>query len=78
MSPAELNITAITEKIIVDSEVPDMLVVVESIPDVIVLASGNMGLPGPPGPPGQWESLTQAEYNALDPPDPEILYVIVE
>ena len=38
------------------------------------------GLPGPPGPPGaaaQWDSMTQAEYNALVSKDPNTLYVIV-
>ena len=29
------------------------------------------------GPPGPWAQLTQAEYNALAPPDPNTLYVIV-
>lgn len=38
------------------------------------------GLPGPAGPPGapaQWDSLTQAEYDALPDKDPNTLYVIV-
>lgn len=81
MSPAELNIQAITEKITIDSEIPDVDLIVESTPDVIVMASNSMGPPGPPGPPGpqgQWESMTQAEYDALTLPDPETLYVIVE
>ena len=78
MSPAELHIQAITEEITVRSEVPSAQVVIELAPDVIVLTAGNVGPPGPPGPSGQWESLTQAEYDALSPPDPETLYVIVE
>lgn len=78
MSPAELHIQAITEEITVNSEVPTAHLTVESSPDVIILASGAIGPPGPPGSSGQWESLTQAEYDALDPPDPETLYVIVE
>lgn len=40
--------------------------------------AGPVGPTGPEGPQGQWLSLTQAEYDALDPPDPDILYVIVE
>lgn len=84
MSVDELNVTVdpvIKEiSITVADGVPSTELVVESFPDVIVLASGNMGPPGstgPMGPQGQWESLTQVEYDALDPPDPDILYVIV-
>lgn len=43
-------------------------------PTVKLIAAGNVG---PPGPQGQWVSLTQAEYDALSPPNPETLYVIV-
>lgn len=43
-------------------------------PNVLVIAAGNVG---PPGPAGQWVSLTQAEYNALSSPDPETLYIII-
>lgn len=46
-------------------------------PGLIVVASGNIGPQGPPGPQGEWVSLTQAEYDALSPPDPNTLYVIV-
>ena len=38
---------------------------------------GPQGEVGPQGPPGVWEQLTQAEYDALSPPDPETLYVII-
>lgn len=78
MSPAELNIQAITEEITIHSEVPSIDLTVDSAPDVIVLAAGNVGPPGPPGPEGQWVAMTQAEYDALDFPDSETLYVIVE
>lgn len=78
MSPAELNIQAITETIIVDSEMPTAEVIVKSEPDILVLALSNMGPQGPPGPPGQWKSMTQEEYDALASPDPQTLYVIVE
>lgn len=39
--------------------------------------AGATGATGATGPPGQWTQLTQAEYDALSPPDPAILYVIV-
>lgn len=46
-----------------------------SSPGVIVVAAGNVG---PPGPPGKWLALTQSEYDALTPPDPDTLYVIIQ
>ena len=33
--------------------------------------------PGPVGPPGPWTQITQAAYNALSPPNPATLYVVV-
>ena len=48
------------------------------VPEAPEFTFGMPGPTGPPGPQGQWVSLTQAEYNALSPPDPETLYVIVE
>jgi hypothetical protein len=84
MSVDELNITVEPEikeiAITVADDLPSTELIVESLPDVIVLGSGNLGPPGsqgPPGPQGQWVSLSQAEYDALDPPDSETLYVIV-
>lgn len=38
---------------------------------------GPLGMPGPAGPPGQWIQITQAAYNALSPPDPNTLYVVI-
>lgn len=38
---------------------------------------GDTGDTGPIGPQGQWTQLTQAQYDALAPPDPLVLYVIV-
>ena len=38
---------------------------------------GVAGAQGPQGPPGQWTQLTQAQYDALSPPNPTTLYVIV-
>lgn len=76
----DLNVTIENKEveIIIDTDVPDIEVALDIFPDVIILGSGNMGPQGPPGPQGQWISLTQAEYDALDPPDPETLYVIIE
>lgn len=38
---------------------------------------GPVGPQGPQGPEGIWVQLTQAQYDALAPPDPAVLYVIV-
>ena len=38
---------------------------------------GPKGDPGPPGPQGQWESMTQEEFDAIPVKDPETLYVIM-
>jgi hypothetical protein len=38
---------------------------------------GPVGPPGPPGAAAKWAQLTQAQYDALSPPDPNTLYVIV-
>lgn len=40
-------------------------------------AAISVSTAGPPGPPGQWVQVTQAEYDALDPPDPAVLYVVI-
>jgi hypothetical protein len=44
-------------------------------PDIKVVAAGNLG---PRGPAGKWEALTQNEYDLLNPPDPDTLYVIIQ
>ena len=71
--------------IIVTAEKKEILVTVEPIksatlqtrttPGLLVIAAGNIG---PPGPPGQWEAVTQSEYDLLNPPDPDTLYVIIQ
>lgn len=46
----------------------------------VTARTGPAGPTGPPGPPGaaaQWDSMTQAEYDALPDKDPNTLYVIV-
>lgn len=40
-------------------------------PTVYTVAAGNIG------PPGRWTQMTQAEYDALSPPNPHMLYVII-
>lgn len=40
-------------------------------------ATGATGPQGATGPEGQWVTLTQAQYDALSPPAPGTLYVIV-
>ena len=44
---------------------------------VEVEAPAEAALVEVPGPPGPWAQLTQAEFDALSPPDPNTLYVIV-
>lgn len=44
-------------------------------PDILVVAAGNLG---PRGPAGKWRALTQSEYDLLNPPDPDTLYVIIQ
>jgi hypothetical protein len=43
-------------------------------PVPIVLPTGQ---PGPPGEDAKWARMTQAEYDALNPKDPQTLYVII-
>ena len=52
-------------------------VLVEADPEILIVGSGNLGPQGPPGADGEWLALTQAEYDALSPPDPNTLYVII-
>jgi hypothetical protein len=39
--------------------------------------AGGTGPQGATGPPGPWTQVTQAQYDALSPPDPGTLYVVV-
>lgn len=57
---------------------PDSLDLLDvTIPTVTIVAT-NTGPRGPQGDSGQWVALTQSEYDLLNPPDPEILYVIIQ
>ena len=91
MSLIELQITAEKDEIVVTvAEPPPINLTVIPSQGLQIVASGNFGPTGPQGPKGdtgpmgpegpqgQWVSLTQEEYNALLPPDPNTLYVIVE
>ena len=79
MSLDEINITTemMEVPIKLGSEVPSVNLTAAPAADVIVLGSSNMGPQGPPGPQGQWVALMQVQYDALNPPDPDTLYVIV-
>ena len=71
--------------IVITAEKKDILVTVEPLksatietpktPDLLIVAAGNIG---PPGPAGKWEALTQSEYDLLNPRDPDTLYVIIQ
>lgn len=69
MSPADVQIT------FVDAD--ETLLQLVQTPDIVIQGAAALGPQGPPGPVGPWMSLTQAEYDALDPPDPDVLYVII-
>lgn len=72
---------------LIDSQIVDVALRVNS-PDSIDLlnittaavniVATNTGPRGPQGDSGQWVALTQNEYNLLNPPDPDVLYVIIQ
>lgn len=55
---------------------PDISVVVDNNNrNISIIAAGNLG---PRGPAGKWRALTQNEYDLLNPPDPNVLYIIIQ
>jgi hypothetical protein len=72
---------------LIDSQIIDVALVVNP-PDAVDLldittatvniVAGNTGPRGPQGDSGQWIALTQSEYDLLNPPDPDVLYVIIQ
>lgn len=76
MSLTEFIVTAEKQDILVTVQPPRTIEVeAPTTPGVIVIAAGNVG---PPGPAGKWESMTQSEYDLLNPPDPDTLYIIIQ
>lgn len=76
MSHAELIVTADKKDFTVVVEPSKSIKLeTETTPNVMVIAAGNVG---PPGPAGKWKAMTQFEYDMLDPPDPDILYIIIQ
>lgn len=80
MSHTDLTVTVEKEQDIEITVEAERAVTVQTpaTPGIAVVLAGNVGPPGPPGLAGQWISLTQSEYDALSPPDPDVLYVIIQ
>jgi hypothetical protein len=57
---------------------PDSIDLLEITTATVNIAAANTGPRGPQGDSGQWQALTQNEYDLLNPPDPDILYVIIQ
>lgn len=57
---------------------PDSLDLLDITTATINIVSTNTGPRGPQGDSGQWVALTQNEYDLLNPPDPNVLYVIIQ
>jgi hypothetical protein len=76
MSLTEFNIVIEKKEVVVSIEPPKSATIQTSVnPNVLILAAGNVG---PPGPAGKWEAMTQNEYDLLNPPDPDTLYIIIQ
>ncbi len=50
------------------------IILVEPITSAVSVI--NAGPPGPAGPPSAWQTLTQAQYDALPVKDPNVIYII--
>jgi hypothetical protein len=57
---------------------PESVDLLEVMTPTVNIVATNTGPRGPQGDSGQWVALTQNEYDLLNPPDPNVLYVIVQ
>lgn len=57
---------------------PRSMDLLEVTAPTIHIVATNSGPRGPKGDSGEWMALTQSEYDALNPPDPDVLYVIIQ
>lgn len=57
---------------------PDSVDILDIATATVNIVATNTGPRGPQGDSGQWVALTQNEYDLLNPPDPDILYVIIQ
>lgn len=73
---------SLTESQIVDVALmvnpPDSVDILEITTATVNIVATNTGPRGPQGESGQWQALTQNEYDLLNPPDPDTLYVIIQ
>ena len=57
---------------------PDSIDLLDVTTQNVSIVATNTGPRGPQGDSGQWIALTQNEYDQLNPPDPDVLYVIIQ
>lgn len=57
---------------------PDSIDLLDITTQNVNIVATNTGPRGPQGDSGQWVALTQSEYDLLNPPDPDVLYVIIQ
>ena len=73
MSINEADLPAGSRRFAVTTEFPNSHVTTARSGQVefVTGPKGDQGIPGPPGPQGQWDAMTQAEFDALPVKDPE-------